>query len=776
MGRRELLRELGVTLRRAHGGRLHVLGLVGPAGVGKTRFLGELVRRLRSEGESIGYALATCTPEGQDAPYSGADAMLRALCDVREGDSRVLIASVEPQLRALGLTDSAVASVLVRLGSGASVPEDLAPIGPVLTQMFASRARDRLQLFAWDDAQELDTATCEVLSRAITTLSGARMVFLIAARPGEHAPYRSLPGYSEIVLKELDKREARRLVEQRLGVDRVPDHVFSYFHERAGGHPMFLEELVHEALESGVIQVSHRFVESARLETMSVPPTLASTLSDRVRRLPDEQRNFLAAAAVLGAPVDLAVLAQLCELDIGAASSLAVELEQRDLIRRRENLTLAFPSPLLPEVVLGGMDAGLRAHLHHRAADAYQAVLGEGEDVTPRIAEHLRRAGERRRAASYFAKSGLANLRGGRLDRATIELGNALLACEIESVEPGDLKLQVAGLTQAVGGARDRGAPVAAVERLVSELPEHDKIDARTRAELLLDLARVLAACDREERARELLSQVIETSAELPEVYRAAILARAEIAPRRGDFAEALALLSRARELGTATPREQHRLLLTEAQALAGVERYSDALSAIDQAAGLVSDDAALACERARTRAIVCAFRGDWLGSAEASEDAAERAKSAGLIREAAANLHNQGEALVRIGDLARGFAVLHASLALAEESGSERIANFDRLLLAYLDARDGLPGADEMLASCLANADQRGWTLDQLTGRFLAGKLHAQRGEMEDARRELHAVRKRAVELENRPLARDCGYELELLEPTLADIPLTER
>lgn len=778
VGRRELLRELGMTLKRAHTGRLHVVGLVGPAGVGKTRFVGELVRRLRADGESVGYALATCTPADRDSPLSGADAMLRALCDIREGDSSLQVSSVEPALRALGLTEHAVRSVLGRLGSGAALTEEMAPLGPVLTQMFASRARDRLQLFAWDDADELDRETVELLGRAITQLAGARVVFLFVARPEEDASYRALPGYLEIRLGELDKREARRLVEQRLGVDRVPDHVFMHLHERAGGQPMFLEELVYEALESGAIQVQHRFVESAKLEAMDVPRTLRSTLSDRVRRLSDEHRNFLCAAAILGPPADLAVLAQLCEISLGRASELAVELEERELVRRRENLTLGFFSLLLVEVVLASMDDGLRAHLNHKAADAYQTIFGDSEEKAARVAEHLRRAGETRRAARYFAKSGLSALRGGRMDKATLELGRALAACEIENIEAGDLVLQVSALAEAVKGARDRSAAVHAAERLQKELSSTvTRADPRSRAQVLLDVARILAQSDREGPARDLLGELIESSVAWPDIQRAAIMARAEIAPRGGDFAEAIELLERVRGLMDVTPRESHRLLLTQAQALAGLERYDEALLRLDEAARLpTTEDAVLGCERARTRAVICAFRKDWAGCAEASEEAAERAKSAGLTREAAANLHNQGEALVRLGELARGYAVLHASLALAEESGSERVANFDRMLLAYLDALDGLPGADEMLASSLANAESRGWTFDHLTGRFLTGRLRAQRGEMDLARRELYAVQRLANQLGNRPLARDCSFELELLEPTVAEDPGSRR
>jgi serine/threonine protein kinase/tetratricopeptide (TPR) repeat protein len=770
VGRRQLLSDVADTLERAHGGRLHVLGLVGAAGIGKTRFLTELVRRLRRGSAKVGFALASCPPGGKREPLSATDAMLRTLCGVREGDSPARLQPVERQLRATGLNEAQAAAVLARLGGGAPASEQPAPIGPVVTQLLASLARDRLHLFAWDDAHELDPETAELLTSVVTALGGTRVVLLFAARPDDEAAFKQIPGYSEIVLAELDEREARRLVALRLGTDRVPDRVFSFFHERAGGHPMFLEELVHEALDEGSIVVSHRFVDKANLEPRAVPRTLRSTLANRIRRLPLDQRNLLIAAAVLGEPIDVAVLAHVAESTVGAVNALSETLEEQDFLRRDDYLTASFNSPLLRELLVADLDEKALQHLHRRAADAYRTVFENPTEIAHRIAHHLERAGDARGAARYFASSGLSSLRAGRFDRAVIELARSI-SLEVDTIDGGELVLRISALTQAIARCPERQGVIDAVVDVEQQLAKFVELDARTFANLLLDLGKILAQSDREEHARTIFDRVVELSEGWPELCRAALTSAAEISLRRGDFAEALELAERATGLGLGSSAEQHRLLLTQAQALASVERYDDALQALAKAAELAPGaDSALACARARTRAIICAFRGDWQGCAEASEEAAEQGRLAGQTREVAANLHNQGEALIRTGELARGYGAIHASLALAEEIGSDRIANFNRLYLAYLDAVDGLPGADEVLASCMAQALRRGWTLDHLTGRYLLGKLLASRGELNAAFRELNAVRSRALELENRPLARDCAYELELFEPTIAE------
>jgi eukaryotic-like serine/threonine-protein kinase len=771
VGQKSLLRRIGEILQSAHAGRMQLFGLVGPPGIGKTRVLHELVRRLRSEGKGVALALACCPPNGKRVPLSGVDAMLRALCGVREGEPIASMAAVERQLRSLGLGAQQVASVCARLGAHASANAsgELAPIGPIMTQMFTSLARDRLHVFAWDDAHELDPVSGRVLAAALAPLRATRVVGVFAARPDPSSEFHRLPELAEIPIEELDRRDARRLVEQRLGVDRIPDRVFSAFFERSGGHPQLLEELLHEALDVGALVVSHRYLQHAELEALPVPRSLRAMLAERVRRLPEQERKLLVAAAVLGAPVDLAVLAELAESSIGQVSDLVQALEQRELIQR-DGLAASFPSALLPEVVLTDLEPELRTELHRRAAAALLRVFDQQVEAAPRIAEHLQRAGSVREAATFFAKSGLFDLRAGRFDSAVRQLSRALVAGGSER-DASEIALRVSALEQAVARSQERAYVLAAVDRVEADLEVASVIDRRTSTHVLLDLGKILARVDHEQRAQALFGRVVASSEPWPELCRAAIIAAAELALRRGDFAQALELIARAANLGLGSLREQHRLLLTQAQALASLQRHDEASEALTYAAALVpSDDAVLACERARTQAILQAARGNWAGCAEASEQAADHARRAGLSRELAANLHNQAEALVHMGELARGYAVLHASLAVAEENGYDRIANFDRMFLAYLDALDALPGGDEMLSSCIAVAEQRCWELDHLTGRYLCGKLLAQRGELHAAGRELNAVRELAVRLQNRPLARDCGYELELLEPTIAE------
>ena len=104
VGRRDELKQLGDILadatRQARADRRHP----GRAsGIGKTRLLAEMERRLSKGDYNVGFYVASCPHNGADVPWSGLTAMLQVLCGIQEGDDEERIREVLPRLRALGL-------------------------------------------------------------------------------------------------------------------------------------------------------------------------------------------------------------------------------------------------------------------------------------------------------------------------------------------------------------------------------------------------------------------------------------------------------------------------------------------------------------------------------------------------------------------------------------------------------------------------------------------------------------------------------------------------
>jgi serine/threonine protein kinase/tetratricopeptide (TPR) repeat protein len=769
VGRAAELRKMAELLSLASRKKLQVVGITGPHGVGKTRLLSETERRLGRGTFNIGVYMAVCPPRGRELPASGIASMLRTLCGVRDGDPPELIVAVEPRLRALGLRDDEVSAVLSLLGVARGGADTAAALKSAVIRAFASLAEDRLHVFVWDDAHEMDSESAELVRTAAERLAHSRIVLALCGRSLQEQGTSELSSYTEITVSDLSSEEVESLIADRLSVSEVPKALTDFVRERAGGHPMFVEELLHEAHESDAVAVRGGRVVNLELGgAIAVPRPLRALLGDRVRRLPESERGLLVAAAVLGAPVDLAVLATMLDLPLGTVNALADSLAERQLLVRQGPVEVGFASPLLSEVMLSELTPDVRMELHQQAANAYQIALGpRTEEQSALIGHHLAEAGETDRAAGFFATSGLFQLEARRLDIAAVHLARALDLADLANRDGTQLSEWVAALSSAVRHVRSGANLPPLIQRLSGWLVLARRVDARLRGQMTIDLALALAALHRYKEARRLLQRAADSASHWPELSRAALTAEAEIATRQGEFKLAVQALNRVWELGPGDASDEHRILVATAQAEAGAGQFDEALQALDRAQSLAgADDPVLSGERAKVRALISGFQGDWASCARASEQAAEQMRERGLMHEVAVNLHNQGDALIRVGDRPRAYAALQASLAAAEEINSERMVNLDTMMLAYLDAVKGSEDARQVLGQRIARAEMQRWTWDVVTGRYLLGKLYAERGDAVAARRELGLARSMAVSSDNRPLVTDCDTELKKLGP----------
>ena len=79
-------------------------------------------------------------------------------------------------------------------------------------------------------------------------------------------------------------------------------HLQDFVAARAGGNPLFVEEIVRSLVGKGVlVRKDDRWACTAACEAVEVPTTLHGLLLSRVDRLPAEARRLLQEAAVLGA-------------------------------------------------------------------------------------------------------------------------------------------------------------------------------------------------------------------------------------------------------------------------------------------------------------------------------------------------------------------------------------------------------------------------------------------------------------------------------------------
>ena len=298
-------------------------------------------------------------------------------------------------------------------------------------------------------------------------------------------------------------------------------------------------------------------------------------------------------------------------------------------------------------------------------------------------------------------------------------------------------------------------------ERVVARLDDAAELGMRVCARI--DSGRILGALHLFDQAREKFAEAERIAKGNDVLVKTALVASAELAGRQGDFMRSLELLERIQKLVTVEgdKQEEHKILLSLAQAHAATGDRRAALTYLDRAEQLMPQDTTSAVERQKLRALIDYFARDWRGAALASEKAIDMARKEGLTYEVTVNLHNLGDILVRLNDLARAYGAIQQSLSLCDESGFERLASHNRMFLSFLDAAAGDADAEKLLQQGIRYAEANDFTWDVIGGRSLLAQLLQRRGDFDAARLEFQKLRELARKAGNRLVADDCDNAL---------------
>jgi serine/threonine protein kinase/tetratricopeptide (TPR) repeat protein len=762
VGRKQQLKRIGEILSMASRRRVFVITVRGSQGAGKTRLLYETERRLKKGEYKVAFYMGSCPPSGASIPLSGLTSLLQVLCGIKEGDPEERILEVEPRLRALGLRDEEVTAVLFQLGASKKTGSSQNALKAAFARMVVSLSSDQLHVLAWDNAQSLDAQSLEMIAHAVQRAEGSRAVFAFAVREGHHHPLEKHPQHLLVEVPDFDDAEIRELIAQRTGARIAPPELVDFCKERAKGHPLFTEELIKELFDSGALVVANGAVVELRLGgEVAAPRPLRALMASRLARLPGEERRALSAAAVLGEPLDLGTLALMLGEPLAKLDKVVASLEAREFIRRSGTSGVSFSSPLLREVIVDILPAEARREMHAAAGAAYEAALGErAVEQAARVAAHFYEAGDRDRAAMYFARSGQRKLLGRHYDGAARDTIRALELADLSRRPASELGAWLNQLATAVYRVRTAREIPQLVEQLLTHIDRTG--DLATRVAARVDLGSIMVSTHDFEGADTYLEAARTLAKGHPNLVRSAVLTEAELARRRGDYLKARDRFEEAQKLGTDDPTRAQRVFMGLALAYAASGDRSRAEKAVESAHKIApADDLALASERARLEQIVALFSNDWDAAVEVGQKSVELARQAGLAYEVAINLHVLGEALFRQNELPRAYASFQQSAALCEEISEERLRAHNRSFLAYLDAVTDYEGACTTLTESIAYAHARSFTWDEVNARYLLAKLFLYKEKAAEAREEFVRCKKLAETVGFRMMVQECAAAL---------------
>jgi class 3 adenylate cyclase len=367
VGRERELGSLEDALAMAMEGHAQVVGVVGEAGVGKSRLCEEFGRSCGARGITV-RRTAGLSHAG-DVPLLPVLDLLRDYFEITDTDSRT-DAQEKIAGRLLSL-DPALEDALPLLLDFLEVPDAewpptrLAPevrmrrIFDVLRRVTQRRSKRETLVLLLEDVHWFDPQSLDFVERLIPSFPGTRTLVLTNFRPEFSAPWAAHSYYRQLPLDPLDSDAVGRLLDGLLGGDASLAPLSKLVVEQTGGNPFFVEEVVRSLVEDGTLAGEPGAYRLTRpLEDLGVPPSVQATLAARIDRLGGADKAVLQTAAVIGRnftePV-LRLVAGRSPQDLAAALRRLCTAEFLQEVALDPVEEYRFWHPLTQEVAYGGL-------------------------------------------------------------------------------------------------------------------------------------------------------------------------------------------------------------------------------------------------------------------------------------------------------------------------------------------------------------------------------------------------------------------------------------
>lgn len=387
--------------------------IAGTPGVGKSRLVAEFVARLDHSNPPHILAVAAMKSAAA-APFTIAVEFLQAGLQISPGRGErartELLGKLQPLYRDSGLDEETVRSscsaieLAMELRDGA-LTRQAQPSAAMREQLTDSIARfqvaickGRASVTIIENIHFADVASLEVLRGVLRRPSKTAALVLMTSRHAKPI-VEGFEADETIILTDLVGEERRTLIRDRLSDTSDSDEVNAVA-RRAGGNPLYIEELCRTIREMGLNET---------------PATVRDTIVARVDRLSKRSRAVLQRAAVIGVSFRTQILEELIATPL--AAHLQEFVEEGLLIRSdqaevdAEDGVLAFPHGLIQEVVYSSLSAGARKATHAKLGQLLTLRVESGRDEPPaQIARHLELGGEKKEAAIYWTRAGNVSL------------------------------------------------------------------------------------------------------------------------------------------------------------------------------------------------------------------------------------------------------------------------------------------------------------------------------------------------------------------------------
>jgi adenylate cyclase len=393
----------------------HLATVIGEAGVGKSRLLAQFELDLQARSPRPLLRRGRCLPYGSSIAYWPLGEIIRAECEIVDGDSPAT-AWNKLSARLTQLLDgrdgdhdgdrdgSSAAKVAVigrvlgieSAGAAPSEDEDAQRAREVFFAAVHSfvegLARESPLVLIWEDIHWADEGMLDLIEHLTRWVRAPVLQIcltreeLLERRVGWGGVRRDA---TTLFLEPLGEQETRELIASLLQIDGHDESVIATVASRAAGNPLFAEEMV------------RRLAEEKGANAAELPATVQALLAARLDSLEPFQRRLLAHAAVVGRTFWEGALEPVVAAEGGDLQQALRVLREKDLVVVGDGSALtgepelAFKHALIRDAAYEMLPKAVRAQKHFEVAQLIESRAGERvEEVASLLAEHYGRAAQ----------------------------------------------------------------------------------------------------------------------------------------------------------------------------------------------------------------------------------------------------------------------------------------------------------------------------------------------------------------------------------------------
>lgn len=723
VGRDDELARLVELVEYAEAGSGRVSAIVGQAGVGKSRLLSELKRRVVAI-DNARWVVGRSVSYDQHRPYHLAASLVLALAGSAETDSHEIIrkAVMEVAEPLFGPASPSTDHLLQLLGITAGHPDDDPAVlhsqyDTALAALISGLAAEHAPLvLVCEDAHWADASSAELLSGLIDRVRQSGTLLVVVSRPDRKAhgwdiisqAQRELgEAFVDVQLQPLGTGHSRQLVANLLEIESLSDSLRDLVLSRSEGNPFFIEEIVRMLVDRDLIaEVDGHWVASSEISSLDVPDTLHGLLASRLDNLDPPVRRVAMLAAVIGRRFENRLLASVLESgegDIAATAPAALGvLEAQGLIKlvaTRPELAFSFRHALTHDVTYQSILRKDRRQFHTAVGDAIAHIFADRlDEQAPTLARHYEEAGEFGQALRYLLLAGETASTRHAMPESHDFYSRAAALIDADPDATDELKIGVA-LSRAAAGmnftpAEQTISQLEAVRGLAEDLGDPEAI-ARVYA-LLLRIRTMLEENYADPDFREVMDRA---SALTPQLADGAV--RAYLEGMVGEGLRSSDRYAAAKELlgGSVAPLEAagrvgeagwNAALAADVEASQG--NFEEAYEWIERAATLAaaSGNPNVAADVELLKGRIAAARGELETALNHTRTGTELAEGAGNIQCTLVGNFMVADQQLRIGDAEAAIPHLERTFELGAYCNADAMVALGHAWLATARAQLG--------------------------------------------------------------------------------------